>query len=418
MRNCVLVLMVCSCCMAAQARTIYVDVNGGGDYATIQQGVDAATPGDTVAVVLGTYVGALNREIDPHGKAITICGAPGREVPTIDCQYLGRGFAIQSGEAGGTLIEDLAIVRGYADGGGGGMLITNGSSPTIKNCQISYCEAEDGGGMEVSGMSNPTVIGCAFIGNEAYVAGGGLRCNSTSSPSVKTCRFELNEAYYGGGIMSRGGSCPAIDGTLFRQNSATFSGGLRCEEGSPVLTDLTFIGNSATSGGGMGSGPYSTVTLRHATFLNNSASMRGGGYACGTPADIAFCTFVGGASPRGGGMFCGAPEGNFTMTNSVVAFNSSGGVVVCDPGFTPTITHCCVFGNAGGDSLCGDYHDNIFSNPLFCGLPHQDLTIEDDSPCAPANNPWGEYVGAHEIGCPGTVAVQARSWSSIKAMFR
>ncbi|MCK4511407.1 T9SS type A sorting domain-containing protein, partial [bacterium] len=37
--------------------------------------------------------------------------------------------------------------------------------------------------------------------------------------------------------------------------------------------------------------------------------------------------------------------------------------------------------------------------PLFCSLADTNLTLHSDSPCLPANNPWGELIGALGEGC-------------------
>ena len=52
---------------AAPAGVIYVDCAGGGDYLTIQEGIAAASEGDTVLVAPCTYVGPENRDLDFAG---------------------------------------------------------------------------------------------------------------------------------------------------------------------------------------------------------------------------------------------------------------------------------------------------------------------------------------------------------------
>ena len=113
-------------------------------------------------------------------------------------------------------------------------------------------------------------------------------------------------------------------------------------------------------------------------------------------------TWSGNEAASGGAVHWTAVDPTYsTITRSILAFSSQGEAIVCDGPSYPTITHCCVYGNAGGDSLCGDYHDNLFVNPLFCDADSADFTLRDDSPCLPENNVWGELIGAHGLGsCP------------------
>jgi hypothetical protein len=68
--------------------------------------------------------------------------------------------------------------------------------------------------------------------------------------------------------------------------------------------------------------------------------------------------------------------------------------------------------------MCGNTFSNIFEDPLFCDLADEDLTLRGDSPCLPANNPWGELIGAHEQGCEAPIPVEDTSWGAVKALYR
>jgi hypothetical protein len=415
MRASTLVSLIVLFCLSlpATAAVIVVDQAGGGDYETIQEGIHAAAAFDTVLVLPGTYYGPGNYEINFLGKAITVTSAPARDLPVVDCGYDGRGFILQNGETAGSVLRGFHVYEAY-----GGGVVCDGASPTIQDCWFERGSASNGAGVEVLDGS-PQIINCVFLNNLAGAGGGGLRCSGApSNPQVKGCLFKENDADFGGGVMTRQGAVPNIENCVFEGNTAAYSGGMRFEAGSATLTSCLFKENHAVSGGAMGSGYYSTPTLRYVTCIDNTASMRGACFADGTYADIQYCTFVGGASPNGGGMFCGEPFGTMDLRNSIIAFSSEGAAVTCDAIGCPTITHCCVFGNAGGDLMCGNAFDNLFEDPMFCGLGNGDLTVHEESPCLPANNSWGEMIGAHEQGCEGAVPVEKTSWGAVKAMYR
>ena len=406
------------CSGGASAATVYVDLNGGGDYLTIQEGLDAVASGDTVLVAPGTYTGPENRDLSFAGKSIVLAPAFARDPVIIDCEGLDRAFTFVSGESAAAVVDGIKFMNGSASAGGGIHCVA--SSPTIRNCAISECVAVAGGGVNCDDNAYPTFISCTIKQNAADNAGGGFRCSGYSAPVLTDVVIIDNTSYYGGGMMTRGGSFPTLTNVVFDGNVAEWSGGLRCEAGGAVLENVLFIRNHAWySGGGMGSGQRAWPHLTNCTFLDNSADTRGGGYANGTRATLTNCTFAANAAALGGGLFSGPPYGHAELTNCIIAFSGIGPAVYCqEPEGVPTITHSCIFGNAGGDDLCGDFYENLYEDPLFCGLPAGDVTLHEASPCVPANNPWGELIGAHGIGCTGPVAVETMTWGAIKGLYR
>ena len=87
--------IVCLTLLAAPASyaVIHVDVAGGGDYLTIFEGVDAASPGDIVLVAPGTYVGASNRGI--YLREVTLMSEGGPEVTVVDCENEDYAFCVR-----------------------------------------------------------------------------------------------------------------------------------------------------------------------------------------------------------------------------------------------------------------------------------------------------------------------------------
>jgi len=71
---------------------------------------------------------------------------------------------------------------------------------------------------------------------------------------------------------------------------------------------------------------------------------------------------------------------------------------------TPVVTCTNIFGNAGGDALCGtDGGGNFSADPLFCGNAGYEFNLTPGSPCAPGNHPDGlcdgALIGALTAGC-------------------
>jgi hypothetical protein len=224
---------------------------------TIQQGIDAAATGDTVLVAPGNYIGTENRNLDFHGKDLVVRSEAGYAFTTIDCQLLGRGFHLHTGESSAARIEGFTVRRGLAlepffTGGG---ILCEGASPTITDCRIQECEAHIGGGMSLSGPIE--LRRCIVTNNRADRSGGGISCGIAS---LFECTISKNlagfsDAGHGGGIYSGLGlvmtDCLVAENTSqsYGDDSVSFADGGGVYVGHAAaearLTRCTFERNSA-----------------------------------------------------------------------------------------------------------------------------------------------------------------------------
>lgn len=393
------------------ADTIIVDHGGGGDYEYIQGGINAASEGDTVLVREGTYTGENNVNLDFGGTNIVLEGETGATWPTIDCGGADntRALYFHSGEDTTSIVRDFMIMNGSAINGGG-VYCADGSSPLFQSCTFQGHYALRGGAVYALG-ADPIFRSCDFIGNVAGTGGGGgAVCAQNSAARFRFCYFEDNDCEIGG----VGGGVCTWDSPAGRQ--------------APFIQYSSFVGCGVENFGGAIYCKNVSPDIVRCQFWDNSAPFGGGAICCdGASPNITNCTIVRSSSmANGSGVYCGQVFGSSgsspTITNTIVAFGLGAGVkgIACGgPGDSPTITHCVVFGNEGGDDVCGDHHDNIVYDPLFCDADGDDFTLCEDSKCLPENNPWDELVGVLSSGCgPCDDPVEDASWGSIKAMYR
>ncbi|MBN1296948.1 right-handed parallel beta-helix repeat-containing protein [bacterium] len=141
--------------IVADAATIRVPEN----YATIQDGIDAAVNGDCVLVTGEEFAGPGNQNMTFRGKAITVRSATRTR---INCKATPEepcvGFIFQDGEMSDACLSGFDIMHaGYGEWPlAAGICIVNQSSPTICDCSVDTSEY----GMIVEATSNPSVNGC------------------------------------------------------------------------------------------------------------------------------------------------------------------------------------------------------------------------------------------------------------------
>jgi predicted outer membrane repeat protein len=198
---------------SASGKTIYVDDDVPADFNNIQAAIDDANDGDTVLVADGTYTGPGNRDIDFHGKAITVCSENGPTNCIIDCNGSAiephRGLIFQSGEGANSVIQGFTVTSGYADLGAGIKCYL--SKPTIINCIFSSNTAGSSGGAIYNIYWPPSylkIINCTFTNNSAADHGGAIYsigCFGTAA-TLRNCIVWKNIPADESGITS--GSTP------------------------------------------------------------------------------------------------------------------------------------------------------------------------------------------------------------------
>jgi hypothetical protein len=434
----------------ASAVTIHVPA----EQPTIQEGIDAASAGDTVLVAQDSYSGPLNRDLNFGGKSIVLLSDSLSPRSTISCGNAGRGFLFNSGEDTTTVVRGFNIVNAIADSGAG-VCCLNGSSPKFDQCEFMFCQAQSmGGGIFASG-SSPVFRDCRIWVSSAEGTGrdggygGGMACVLGSSPLIVNTDFLLNDAGNSGGGLYAHQSSPTVVGCSFEHNTvgeygqgagvklhqctgASFAdcdfftngvstcvgGGMHASASTFDVTDCDFVNNISGASGGIHLTDGATASVTGCTFAKNEGLWSAAGAiqcVLGSDATISNCTF---ADNGWSHVWCDGTSP--TLEYCILAFSSEGVPVYCETGSeTPYIHHCFVYGNEGGDVLCGaNYHDIEYADPVLCGYPW-DVTLCSDSPRLPANNQWEELIGALGEGCgPCGTAVQDMSWGSIKAMYR
>ncbi|GDX79929.1 hypothetical protein LBMAG42_17400 [Deltaproteobacteria bacterium] len=83
----------------------HVDGAGGSDFETIQEAIDAASPGQWILVAPGTY----SERINYNGKSLWISSRDGSAATTIDATRRGTGVTVVGGETSRTALVGFTI---------------------------------------------------------------------------------------------------------------------------------------------------------------------------------------------------------------------------------------------------------------------------------------------------------------------
>jgi hypothetical protein len=456
----------------AVAAVLIVHPDGSGDFPTIQAAIDAASTGDVIELLDGTFTGNGNRDIDYRGKAVTVRsrgGDPARCV--IDCQGSRdsehRGFRFLSGEGPDSILEGVTVTNGFpardaATGRRrGGGVICLGASPTIRSCVF------DRNRVLGVGVTDAIGSGAYFLNSTATLTGCVLLENSAQDCAALYCKdgvIDLIACDIAGNLSSRGGAIGGENATLtlvdceLRANTArSVSGGIRAVSTTLAMRDCVLDGNTCGVGsGGAISARGGSLDLSGTMLAGNRVVDFGHGGAVavtGTRTTIDGCTFVGNSCYGDGGALFGdgaearvlrstiigneSAQGTISLTNgsSAVVENTliTANAIIsvwCDGGSSAALSCCDVYGNSNpGGTIDGDWvpciagqagaAGNIGADPKFCSAaPAGDLdfTLRVDSPCAPPQSSCG-LVGAWDVACDAD-PVEPSTWGKIKSRYR
>jgi parallel beta-helix repeat protein/predicted outer membrane repeat protein len=399
--------LVLTVALPAGAVPIIVDVAGGGDYTTIQEGLTAATEGDTVLVEPGTYGDDGNRDLTFGTNNLKLISRSGAAATIIDNRGDGghRLFNFISTSQDTTCVIDGFTITGgrftQAGSPGAGIRIESGPSPKFINCVITGNNSygSNGGGVYINNFCNPVFENCTFDSNTALVSGGGVYVAGSSEPILRGCTFVSNQC------------------------STGFGGAIAFNySGMAVVRHASMGGNASGDQGGAIGCFRSNPSIIYTVIAYNLATTTGGAvYAQDADPDFYGCTIVRNRALQGGSVYHATAAAYPTFSDCIMAYSqaaeSRGSTYLCDSDGDAIVTFCCSYGNPDGDTPCGTVTFSIEEDPLFCNVWEDDLTLALNSPCLPAGNDWGRHMGALDSGCTLSPVTEA-SWGTIKAMYR
>jgi len=409
---------------------------------TIQDSIDAAEEGDTVLVAPGTYMGGGNRDIDFRGKDIVLLSEEGSEHTIIDCEELGRGFFLASGESADAVISGFTVTRGYDYKGGcfyiansspliyncfiqagnshwgGAGIYLESSSSRVENCIISNCDSF--GGAVLSNYGSNIFAKCCIRGNECDVRGAGMSFTGTQA-IVADCIITENTIdswdgdAQGGGIYSLGSDI-IVEQCEISYNTCeggwiawVEGGGIYASRGTAIISDCLISGNSAESGGGIHFYDVDYPVVTGCEFSNNFASGDsgvGGGiriWSSNYYTEISYCSFISNRADRGGGLHIEEDTltdikkcnfiANIANTNGGGIINFGTGVVLENSIIWQNEPHQVSIGMGNLEITWSDIEGgwpgegNIDEDPLFVASEYGDLRLLWGSPCIDTGNP-------------------------------
>ena len=215
------------------ARVIKVDINGSGQFTSINAAITAAVAGDTIKVLPGSYFEqvTINKNVVVMGSGFETTIINSTSNPTINMS------------SGKLLWFDISSTAG--DG-----IKVSGTSAIISNCVIRGCSGN--GIIANTNGSSTTIVNCTILNNGGY----GIGSWSGGALSVTNCISMYNgnkgfyRDWYSGGILNLSygdgpisqtngnQGCIELDPQFVSSSDLHISQGSPCwDKGNPSLLD-------------------------------------------------------------------------------------------------------------------------------------------------------------------------------------
>ena len=353
---------------------IVIRTAAGEDSITLESAelainADSAQFGTVSIVSYGT--GNLTLDADGESRVISVGNTAevGLGGLTITGGSTNEGGGILNS---GTLTITHSDISGNTVTGDGGGIRSEGASLTITHSTISNNTATGfGGGIDLDpGTTTVTITGCTISDNSAN-SGGGIESDAGTITITDTTISNNTTTGAGGGIQSTNAVFVITNSTISNNTASGNGGGINNDGGTMTITGSTISENTTDGQGNYGGGIFNTgtLTITTTTVSNNTAGHDGGGIISRQSSTLTITdSIVSGNRSEvwGGGIYGGGPVGTaaatITITNCQITENhavgSSGGLYVGGTGTTMTITNSVIAGNTSDTNGGG-----IFSNP-------------------------------------------------------
>ncbi len=282
------------------------------EFSSLLDAQNEAAPGDTVAL---SAASPLTGPLTVANKSFYLLGGYAADfasrdpvgTPTpLNASLSGSGLLFQTGTGLGTVVDGLLISGGGGQvfsspqtGRYGGGIICNGTSPTLRNIEVTGNSvggtSEFGGGGGIMLSNSSALLENVTVHGNSAVQGAGVYAY-LGAPTLRDCRIYDNVLVQdNGSYPPRGGGIYATDTTLLL-DGCEISGHVDAEAGGGIYaantlatTSLALVGNrihhntARVKGGGLAMSGNAITMLRDDLHDNGKAAgatfMVGGAFA-------------------------------------------------------------------------------------------------------------------------------------------